>query len=125
MLEDPHLNFAITSGASKPAIDHLGFQLDSDAELAVIGKRLIAAGQVVSKQENATCCYAQGNKGWITDPSGVSWEAFHTFGESTVYGTDIAPKAASAMTPEAESCCAPASASASTTACCVRSEAQR
>ncbi|MBV8452164.1 MAG: VOC family protein, partial [Deltaproteobacteria bacterium] len=68
MLEDPRVNFAITSGAAAPAIDHLGVQVGSDDELAGMAQRLEAAGQLVVKQENATCCYAHGNKGWITDP---------------------------------------------------------
>lgn len=122
MLEDPRVNFAITSGASKPAIDHLGFQLDSDSDLAAIGRRLVAAGQVVTRQDNATCCYARGNKGWITDPSGVSWEAFHTFGESTVYGADIAPRAVASMPQAAESCCAPVPSSSG--ACCSSTKAE-
>ncbi len=125
MLEDPRVNFAITLGAARPAIDHLGFQLESDADLAVIGKRLIDAGQVVTKQENATCCYAKGNKGWITDPSGVSWEAFHSFGESTVYGNDIAPISAAVAPAKADSHCGPAPVSPSTSACCTSSKAQQ
>src|SRR5215470_2000427 len=83
MLEDPRVNFAISSGAEKAAIDHLGLQVESDDDLAVIAGRLDAAGAQVKKQENASCCYARGNKGWVTDPSGVSWDTFHTFGEST------------------------------------------
>lgn len=122
MLEDPRVNFAITSGASNPAIDHLGFQVESDDDLATIAGRLSAAGQTVTKQENATCCYAQGNKGWVTDPSGVSWETFHTLGESTVYGNDVVPKPAPAKMIQTESCCAPAPAAASS--CCSPSKAE-
>jgi catechol 2,3-dioxygenase-like lactoylglutathione lyase family enzyme len=113
MLEDPRLNFAITSGAATAAIDHLGMQVDSDDELAGMAQRLEAAGQLVVKQENATCCYARGNKGWITDPSGISWETFYTFGESTVYGDDLRPESSK---PSAEACCMPAL--LSTSACC-------
>src|SRR6184192_952071 len=76
MLEDPRVNFAISSGAAEPDIDHLGFQVESDEDLATIAARLSAAGETVVKQENASCCYARGNKGWVTDPSGVSWETF-------------------------------------------------
>ncbi len=109
MLEDPRVNFAITSGAASPRIDHLGLQVDSDDELATIGSRLTAAGESVAKQENAACCYARGNKGWVSDPSGLSWETFHTFGENTVYGNDHAPRSAAISQAEAtESCCAPA-----------------
>jgi len=114
MLEDPRVNFAITSGAAAPAIDHLGVQVDSDDELAGIAQRLEAAGQLVIKQENATCCYARGNKGWITDPNGVSWETFHTFAESTEYGEDILPRIAAAKAqPPSDACC-----STATSACC-------
>lgn len=107
MLEDPGLNFAITSGAATPSIDHLGFQVSSDDELEVIARRLDAAGQTVVKQENAACCYARGDKGWVSDPSGLSWETFHTFGEHPVYGNDLAPRAQASACAASESCCAP------------------
>ena len=121
MLEDPRVNFAITSGASKPQIDHLGLQVESGEDLAVIASRLKAAGESVREQVNATCCYARGDKGWVNDPSGVSWETFHTFGESTVYGNDVQPRIESA--PATESCCAPAAA-APATSCCAASKPQ-
>ena len=108
MLEDPRVNFAISSGATTPRIDHLGFQVQSDEELGTIAERLDAAGQTVIKQENAACCYARGNKGWVHDPSGVSWETFHTFGEHTVYGNDFAPRAKESNSQTSASCCAPA-----------------
>lgn len=113
MLEDPRVNFAITAAATPAGLDHLGLQVESDEDLAVMASRLDAAGQKVVKQENATCCYARGNKGWVSDPSGISWETFHTFGESTVYGNDRAPKAAA----ESASCCAPAPAPAAGGCC--------
>jgi hypothetical protein len=107
MLDDPKVNFAVSSGAVTPGIDHLGFQVESDAELGSIAERLDAAGQYVMKQENATCCYAQGNKGWVHDPSGISWETFYTFGESMVYGNDVRP-AAMKESELSEACCTPA-----------------
>jgi catechol 2,3-dioxygenase-like lactoylglutathione lyase family enzyme len=121
MLDDPRVNFAITAGAAVTGLDHLGLQVDSDEELAIIAERLDAAGRSVVKQENATCCYARGNKGWASDPSGISWETFHTFGESTVYGNDLAPHPAASRPQDAESCCAPAP--TSTSACCSASKA--
>ena len=88
MLDDPRVNFAITAGASTTGIDHLGLQVESDEDLAEITQRLDAAGRSVAKQENATCCYAQGNKAWVNDPSGLRWETFFTFGDATTYGVD-------------------------------------
>lgn len=122
MLEDPRVNFAITSGATEGGNDHLGLQVESDDDLAMIAGRLTQAGQSVAKQENATCCYARGNKGWVSDPSGISWETFHTFGESTVYGNDVAPRAQVAgAEAKSESCCAPAP--QSTSVCCASAKA--
>jgi catechol 2,3-dioxygenase-like lactoylglutathione lyase family enzyme len=122
MLDDPRVNFAISAGGAAKGLDHLGLQVDSDADLAIIAGRLEAAGQTVAKQENASCCYARGNKGWVSDPSGISWETFHTIGESTVYGNDIAPRPSADRGTEAELCCAPSPSSSS--ACCGAAKAQ-
>ncbi|MFZ0888404.1 MAG: ArsI/CadI family heavy metal resistance metalloenzyme [Candidatus Binataceae bacterium] len=122
MRDDPRVNFAITSGSSAPGLDHLGLQVESDEDLATIAGRLDAAGQSVVKQENAACCYARGNKGWVSDPSGISWETFHTFGENTMYGNDRAPRPVAAKPNASDSCCAPAPSSART--CCSASKAQ-
>jgi catechol 2,3-dioxygenase-like lactoylglutathione lyase family enzyme len=122
MLDDPRVNFAITAGSASTGLDHLGLQVESDEDLATIARRLDAAGQSVVKQENASCCYARGNKGWVSDPSGISWETFHTLGENTVYGNDFAPRPQASNPGEAESCCAPAP--SSTSACCAASKTQ-
>ncbi len=123
MLDDPRVNFAITAGSASAGLDHLGLQVESDEDLATIAGRLNAAGQSVVKQENAACCYARGNKGWVADPSGISWETFHTFGESTVYGNDAAPRPVASNPQESESCCAPTP--SSTSVCCSASKAQQ
>ena len=94
MLDDPRVNFAITAGAATPGLDHLGFQVESDDELATIAGRLKQAGAAVATQKNAACCYAVGNKEWTADPGGLSWETFYSFGESTIYGSDTIPREA-------------------------------
>ncbi len=101
MLKDPPVNFAISSRMAAAGIDHLGFQVESDEDLSEIKRRLDGAGQEVTAQENASCCYARGNKAWVTDPSGISWETFHTLGESTVYGDDTLKR----TQPAPEACC--------------------
>ena len=122
MLDDPRVNFAITAGSNSTGLDHLGLQVESDNDLEKVATRLEAAGQSVARQENASCCYARGNKGWVSDPNGISWETFHTFGESTVYGNDVAPRMTPAKAPAEESCCAPAPSSSSS--CCSASKTQ-
>jgi catechol 2,3-dioxygenase-like lactoylglutathione lyase family enzyme len=115
MLDDPQVNFAISAGSAARGIDHLGFQVEADEELAAITQRLKAAGAAVEEQKNAACCYARGNKGWVADPNGISWETFHTTGASTVYGHDLAPRRKAAAA-SAEACCKPEAPAAG--ACC-------
>lgn len=106
MLDDPRVNFAIsTHSGAAPGVDHLGIQVEDGAELQEVYGRLKQAEGPVLEEGNTTCCYAQSEKSWIADPQGVSWEAFHTTGESTVYGNS-APKVAASPKPAA-ACCGP------------------
>lgn len=97
MLDDPRVNFAISPTVAETGIDHLGIQVDDDAQLAEITDRLDAAGRQVVRQQDAECCYASGNKSWANDPQGIAWETFYTTGEITVYGADRAPRQACAQ----------------------------
>ena len=105
MLEDPRVNFAISMRGAAPGLDHLGIQVDSADDLQQIAGRLSAAGRSVVEQKDAACCYARGDKGWTSDPSGISWETFHTFGEITEYGADAAPRTGAPAATNASACC--------------------
>jgi len=103
MLEDPRVNFAISARTGAAGLDHLGIQVESDGELRELAGRLKTAGESTRDQEASTCCYAQSNKAWVNDPSGLRWETFFTFGAATTYGEDDDP----AVTAKPESsCCA-------------------
>jgi len=114
MLEDPRVNFAISQRAREAGVDHVGIQVESEAELAELAGRLKAAGAVTFDQEATTCCYARSDKSWVNDPSGVRWETFFTFGEATTYGEDAEAEPASAPA-AAAACCGAAPKAA---ACC-------
>jgi len=90
MLDDPRVNFAISVGRDQPGVSHLGIQAETADELADVSGRLDAAGRPVLAEGATTCCYAKSEKSWISDPDGVVWEAFHTTGEATTYGTSPA-----------------------------------
>jgi catechol 2,3-dioxygenase-like lactoylglutathione lyase family enzyme len=115
MLDDPRVNFAISDRSRVPGVDHLGIQVETGDELAELADRLKAAGEVTRDQEATTCCYAKSDKAWVTDPTGVRWETFYTFGEAVTYGEDE-PDVALLDKP-ASSCC-PAPAKAPATSCC-------
>jgi catechol 2,3-dioxygenase-like lactoylglutathione lyase family enzyme len=87
MLDDPRINFAISSdGHANIGIDHIGIQTENAPELREVHSRLKAADRPVLEEGQTTCCYAKSEKSWIADPDGVVWEAFLTSGEATVYG---------------------------------------
>jgi len=88
MLEDPRVNFAISQRGRQPGINHLGFQVESDAELKAMRGHLEAADAGLVEQTGAACCYAISDKYWVTDPQGVAWETFHTLDSVPMYGED-------------------------------------
>lgn len=88
MLDDPRVNFAISRRDRPAGVDHVGIQVESAAELGELASRLKGAGELTFDQEATTCCYAKSDKSWVSDPAGLRWETFYTFGEATQYGED-------------------------------------
>jgi lactoylglutathione lyase len=115
MLEDPRINFAISTRGSKAGIDHLGFQTDDAQELSALKARAEAADMALLDEGQTTCCYARSEKHWVTDPQGIAWEHFHTLGNIPVFSEGQAADATAA-------CCAPAepdpTSKAESSACC-------
>jgi catechol 2,3-dioxygenase-like lactoylglutathione lyase family enzyme len=112
MLDDPRMNFAISARGRAPGLDHLGIQVEDKAELNEVYARLRKAGGNVIEQGETACCYALSEKSWIDDPAGISWETFHTTGESITYGDGSGER--EARIAGAKACCAPEAGSA----CC-------
>jgi len=113
MLEDPRINFAISTHGEKAGVNHLGLQVDSDEELTGLQAQLQQAGRPV-EDKGATCCYALSDKYWVTDPQGIAWEAYHTLGTAEVFSQKAA-ETRDAVTPAsvavaAAACCVPVSA---------------
>lgn len=101
MLEDPPVNFAISTGGASTGLDHLGFQVSSTDELAGLKAQAQSADMALLDEGETTCCYARSDKYWITDPQGLAWEQFHTLDSIPVFSEErTAGSSASA-------CCAP------------------
>ncbi len=101
MLEDPPVNFAISTRGASTGLDHLGFQVSSADELAGLKAQAQSADMALLDEGETTCCYARSDKYWITDPQGVAWEQFHTLDNIPVFSEARAPEAT------ASACCAP------------------
>jgi catechol 2,3-dioxygenase-like lactoylglutathione lyase family enzyme len=102
-LDDPRVNFAISTRGKKAGLDHLGIQAESDTELEEIGSRLAQADVALMPQKGASCCYAKSDKYWTLDPQGIAWESFHTLDSVPVYGEDARVSSAE----KKSACCAP------------------
>jgi len=129
MLDDPNVNFAISTRGAPLGIEHLGIQVADADELRDVYERLEKADAPVLAEGETVCCYAKSEKSWIEDPQGIRWETFLTTGESTIYGSDAPKSAATCCVPSDVSskaegkatCCSPedqALAKATQAACC-------
>jgi lactoylglutathione lyase len=86
MLDDPRINFAISTAGRGRGVDHLGFQAESEDELADLKRRAGAADALVFDEGATVCCYARSEKHWVTDPQGVAWEHYRTMDASAIFG---------------------------------------
>jgi catechol 2,3-dioxygenase-like lactoylglutathione lyase family enzyme len=124
MLEDPRVNFAISTNRQPVGINHLGFQMDTDEELRGMRARLVAADARMIEESEQPCCYAKSDKYWVTDPTGIAWETFHTLGSIPVYGevTAVFDHGAPPVPVEASGsqCCVPAPKAQPTASCCAK-----
>ena len=125
MLDDPRVNFAISQRGAEPGLNHLGIQVETDAELREMRQRLEAGDSGYTEETGALCCYARSDKYWVNDTVGIAWETYHTldaipmFNGSNPRGDCCAPGVAAATTPQvkpATSCCATGNAAKSP--CC-------
>lgn len=125
MLEDPPVNFAISTHRQPVGINHLGFQVDSGEELRALQSQLSAADARLVQEGDQACCYARSDKYWVTDPTGIAWETFHTLARIPVYGEDTpvfdhgtAISPATAGTAGNRVCCLPSTKPEVPSGCC-------
>ena len=100
VLEDPKINFAISTRVKTLGVDHLGIQVDKVEELNDIRNSLDKADISTHSDGEVTCCYAKSEKSWVNDPNGVAWEAYHTMEDAEIYRVDD-----SSTIKEKKACC--------------------
>lgn len=112
LLDDPRVNFAISrKNDNATGLNHLGVQVDTEEELTEVYDRLGRADIDSQPETCARCCYAESDKHWAVDPTGIVWEAYRTMGAIAVYGEDRGRNVTTAL-PEA------AAATVAAPACC-------
>jgi len=121
MLQDPPVNFAISTRGDKPGVDHLGIQVESSEELETLKAQASRADMAMLDEGETTCCYARSDKYWVTDPQGIAWEQFHTLDNIPVFSQ----KKSEPHQAQAPACCSPAAAkTVATASCCGPTAAQ-
>jgi catechol 2,3-dioxygenase-like lactoylglutathione lyase family enzyme len=118
MVEDPRVNFAISTRASKNGVDHLGIQVEDNRELEELRERLKTSDMAVFDEGETVCCYASSEKSWVQDPSGIPWEAYRTMDDAQIFSSKVAADESACCAEERVStapCCEP---SEKVTGCC-------
>jgi len=105
LLDDPSVNFAISTRSGQTGLDHIGIQAENESELVEIKTRLDAAEMNMVSQEGETCCYSKSDKHWVQDPSGIAWETYNTLESAPTFNGSEANDSEEAV---AAACCAPA-----------------
>jgi catechol 2,3-dioxygenase-like lactoylglutathione lyase family enzyme len=116
MLDDPLVNFAISTRAGTIGVDHMGIQVDHADELDALRNQMSVANLSTHDDGETTCCYARSEKSWVEDPNGIAWEAYHTMEDAQVFS--------GAGVVAAEGCCVPMPEPATVAACCALKQDQ-
>ncbi|WP_286175821.1 ArsI/CadI family heavy metal resistance metalloenzyme [Arthrobacter sp. NEB 688] len=89
------------SGAAG-ALNHLGVEVGSTADVAAARERFSDAGLASFDEDDTTCCYALQDKVWVHDPAGAPWEVYTVKDEDPA---DARPATASLEVLGAEGAC--------------------
>ena len=81
----PSINLSLNeikkvSYPQSPGAFHYGIQVKSTEEVLSAIQRFSTAKLETIIEEKVTCCYAEQDKVWITDPDGNKWEVFVVLG---------------------------------------------
>lgn len=101
-LESPSLIISFVENPERVQgnFGHLGFQVETKAELEERMAAMKVQGLVSLEEMGTACCYAVQDKFWVTDPDGVQWEVYYFHADAEFndphYETD-----------EANACCMP------------------
>lgn len=116
MLDEPAVNFAIsTRGHGHLGLDHLGIQVDNEADLATLKAQAQSADLALIDEGATTCCYARSDKHWVVDPQGLPWEHFRTLGTIPTFSEspDLVQEPGTRPVDDANPCCTPLTQAAS------------
>ena len=105
MLDDPHVNFAISTRVGTQGLDHMGIQVDHPTELEALRNQMSEANISTHSDGETTCCYAKSEKSWVQDPNGLAWEAYHTMEDVQIFSENSQTSEPDSQ--KTDACCTP------------------
>jgi catechol 2,3-dioxygenase-like lactoylglutathione lyase family enzyme len=93
------------------ALNHLGVEVFSSADVAEAADRFTAAGLATFDEQDTTCCYALQDKVWVHDPAGAPWEVYVVKDDDPA-GARPATASLSLLSDDSGACCSPSGAPA-------------
>ncbi len=74
---DPPLKLVLFEKADAGGtLNHLGVEVSSTAEVTDFASRAADAGLEPTAVANTTCCFAEQDKTYVTDPDDLAWEVY-------------------------------------------------
>lgn len=86
-LDAPPIHLSLVQVASTGSVTstgHFGIELPDHETLEQWRSRANEQGLLIEDDADALCCYARGDKFWLSDPNGYRWEFWVRTGESEV-----------------------------------------
>lgn len=82
-IDRPPLKLVLFEAPDAPErLNHLGVEVFDQADVDCAIERLARAGIAGEIEVERTCCHAQQNKVWSTDPQGARWEFYRVLRDS-------------------------------------------
>jgi catechol 2,3-dioxygenase-like lactoylglutathione lyase family enzyme len=70
------LNELPPAAGGRTPLNHLGFQVETAAEVNAARERFTQAGLAMFDEGDTVCCFARQDKVWVHDPDGNAWEIY-------------------------------------------------
>lgn len=100
VLDEPALKLVLfESGEVTDRLNHLGFEVFDDQQVAAAADRLAAAGVEHELEDGQTCCFARQNKVVTYDPDGTMWEWYRVLEDSPTFFAEPVESAEAAESP--------------------------
>jgi catechol 2,3-dioxygenase-like lactoylglutathione lyase family enzyme len=88
VVSEPPLKLVLLVGEPGQAtvMDHLGFEVDTQAEVDAAAVRFEAVGIDSEAEAGTECCYALQDKVWVHGPGNEPWEVYTVVAEADTLG---------------------------------------